>query len=45
MKFIKIINANNDLYYFINKCSDYEDGNEVQEIVRKNDLYLDRFRH
>lgn len=34
MKFIRTLKANSNLYYFINKCSDYEDGNEVQEIAR-----------
>lgn len=43
MKFIRIINANNDLYYFINKCSDYEDGMEVQEITHWDDFASNQY--
>ena len=33
MKFIKILKAEENKYYFRDKCNDYEDGMEVQEIT------------
>lgn len=33
MKWTRLLKAEENKYYFHNKCNDYEDGNEVQEIT------------
>ena len=33
MKFIRVLKAEENKYYFRDKCNDYEDGMEVQEIT------------